>query len=73
MPEKVAEKSLRAALMAGARILVSAFVAFAPKRTGFLAKHFNIRLSIRGEEIAGSAYVGPEGRLTTRIKTAVTP
>jgi HK97 gp10 family phage protein len=63
MPEKVAKKGLRDALKAGGRILVSALMAFAPRQTGFLSEHFDMRLSIRGEDIAGSAYVGPEGKM----------
>jgi len=63
MPEKVAKKGLRDALKAGARVTVSAFMAFAPRLTGFLAEHFDMHLSIRREDIAGSAYVGPQGKM----------
>lgn len=63
MPEKVAKKGLRDALKAGGAIMVSALVAFAPRLTGFLAEHFDMRLSIRGDDIAGSAYVGPQGKM----------
>lgn len=63
LPDKVAKKSLRSALTAGARIILSAFVAFAPRATGFLAAHFDLHLSIRGSDLAGSAYVGPQGKM----------
>jgi HK97 gp10 family phage protein len=77
MPEKVAKKGLRAALRAGGSIMTSAFAAFAPRLTGFLSEHFAMKISVRGDDIAGSAYVGPDGKMdypdddkgTYRVKT----
>jgi HK97 gp10 family phage protein len=63
LPEKVAKKGLRDALKAGGAIMTSAFAAFAPRMTGFLAEHFAMKLSVRREDIAGSAFVGPDGKM----------
>lgn len=71
LPEKVAAKSLKASLRAGAAMIISAFVAFAPRLkeavhgipVGFLAEHFNTKVSMRPADLAGSIYVGPDGKM----------
>jgi HK97 gp10 family phage protein len=63
LPEKVAGKGIRKSLRAGAQIILSAFVAAAPRRTGFLASHFAMRTKMRLKDLAGSAYVGPQGHM----------
>ncbi|VVB52219.1 Bacteriophage HK97-gp10, putative tail-component [uncultured archaeon] len=63
IPRNVAKKGLRAALRAGAVPMREGIVEAAPKDTGFLKEHFGIRLSVKGKDIAGSAFVGPEGHV----------
>lgn len=64
LPAKVAKRGLRAALRAGAKVIVAAMVAMAPKDTGFLSEHFGTKISIRrGDELAGSAFIGPQGHV----------
>lgn len=71
LPTRLADRSLRAALRAGARVILSAFVGFAPRLAarvlgvpvGFLAAHFDIHLSMRDADLAGSAYIGPQGKM----------
>lgn len=60
---KVAKRGLRAALKAGATIIKNAIVSGAPKDTGFLSEHFNIKISIMRNELAGSAFIGPAGKV----------
>lgn len=63
LPRNVAKKGLRSALRAGAMIMKNGFVEGAPKDTGFLSEHFGIRLSMKGQDIQGSAFIGPEGHI----------
>lgn len=63
MPRNVAKKGLRAALRAGAVPMKNGIVEEAPKDTGFLRDHFGVRISVKGKDIAGSAFVGPEGHV----------
>src|SRR5258708_1059276 len=63
LPRNVAKKGLRSALRAGAIIMKNGFVESAPKDTGFMSEHFGIRLSVKGNDIAGAAFVGPEGKI----------
>jgi HK97 gp10 family phage protein len=63
MPEKVMKRGLRQSLKAGALVILDEMLALAPVKTGFLREHFNIHISVRGEDLAGSAYVGPEGKM----------
>jgi HK97 gp10 family phage protein len=58
-----AKAAMKKALRDGALIFQTAMVANAPKDTGFLAKHFNTRLSIKSSELQGSAFVGPQGHV----------
>lgn len=63
LPDKVATKGLRAALKDGAAPVVTAMVAMAPKDTGFLAEHFNVKIKLDRRGIAGSAFIGPAGKI----------
>lgn len=63
IPKKVANKVLREDLQGAADYQKDAMVAAAPYRTGFLSEHFGSRVSIHSGEVAGSAYVGPEGHM----------
>jgi HK97 gp10 family phage protein len=63
LPRNVAKKGLRASLKAGATIMENGFVENAPKDTGFLSEHFGTRLSVKGNDISGAAFIGPEGKI----------
>lgn len=63
MPEKLAKKGLRAALRAGAALFKSAMVSGAPKDTGFLAEHFGVKVKINRDGLAGTVYIGPQGKV----------
>lgn len=63
LPRKVATKGMRAALKDGAEPIREAMVANAPKHTGFLSEHFGTKISIRRDELAGSAFIGPQGKV----------
>lgn len=63
MPEKVAKKGIRAALRAGGNVLRTEIMLLAPKDTGFLAEHFGTKIKMRRDELAGSAFVGPKGKV----------
>lgn len=63
LPAKVAKKGLRAALKRGGLVIRNAMVSLAPKDTGFLAEHFNMKMKIQREELAGSIFIGPAGKM----------
>lgn len=63
LPAKVAKKGLRAALKSGGLAIRDAMVALAPKDTGFLAEHFNMKMKINRDELAGSIFIGPQGKI----------
>ena len=61
--ERAAKVCVGKALRAGATVMRDAIVALAPHSTGFLASHFGIRVSLRRDALAGSAFVGPQGKV----------
>ena len=63
MPKDVARKVLREDLRAAGEYLKQQMVGQAPYRSGFLDEHFDTRVRINGDEISGSAFVGPEGKM----------
>lgn len=63
LPEKVARKNLRAALKAGANVIKAGQMAMAPHDTGFEQEHIDIRTRLRGDELAGTAYIGPNRKI----------
>lgn len=63
LPAKVSKKGLRQALKKGGLIIRDAFVSSAPRDTGFLSEHFNMRMKINREELAGSIFIGPQGKV----------
>lgn len=63
LPVKVARRGLRTTLYRAAQVVVNAIVSLAPKDTHFLSEHFNRRVSIRKDELAGSAFIGPAGKV----------
>jgi HK97 gp10 family phage protein len=59
-----AKAAVKSALLAGGTIFKDAVVANAPKDTGFLEEHFDLKLSFRGSDgTSGTAYVGPQGKV----------
>lgn len=61
-----ARRVTKDALEVGANEFLKAVQREAPKKTGFLASHFNIKFSFRGStdlNPLGHAYVGPNGRM----------
>lgn len=70
--KKVATNIFRVALRKAGRLIVNAFVTNAPRYVGppnkgvpvgFLAEHFGTRTKIIRDGIAGSIFVGPEGKI----------
>lgn len=64
----LAKKILKTSLQEGADPILKEMQREAPKDTGFLDEHFNVKLSIKGKEIAGAAYVGPQGHMDYPLK-----
>ena len=64
-PKEDAKRIVRDALELGSLEFQKAIVQEAPKRTGFMASHFNIKFSFRGSKdgTSGAAFVGPNGRM----------
>jgi HK97 gp10 family phage protein len=55
--------AVRAAVRVGATEVKNQMVSLAPKDTGLLAKHFDIKTKKqRGEDLAVTAFVGPNGK-----------
>jgi HK97 gp10 family phage protein len=63
LPRKAAN-AMRAALRDGAKILQSAIVQEAPKDSGLLSEHIDVRTRVRGGGLSGSAFVGPNSKVT---------
>ena len=63
LPKRVSTRVLRTDLKAAADYLVQETVAAAPEKTGFLASHFDSRVRIKSDAVAGSAFIGPEGKM----------
>src|SRR5208337_3107742 len=63
MADKVAKKGIRAALKSGAQPIQNGMVTLAPHDTGFLAEHFNTKIRIGRDELSGSAFIGPQGKV----------
>jgi HK97 gp10 family phage protein len=62
LPQKVAKKDLRSVLRAGANVFKKDMVNTAPKDSGFLSEHINVTTRLRSDELAGSAFVGPNNK-----------
>lgn len=63
LPQKVAKKGIRKALAAGGNLFKASMVALAPKRTGFLSEHFGVKVKMNRNELAGTAFIGPQGKM----------
>ena len=66
---KRAKQILKDALFAAAQVIKNEMMTLAPRRTGFLAEHIDVKLSARGGELAASAFIGPNGRVMYREQT----
>ena len=62
MPKDVARRALRGGLKAGSEIVRQRMVENAPKASGFLSEHFNVKVRIRSNELVGTAHIGPAGK-----------
>ena len=64
IPKFVARKGIRKSLALGGSIMRYALWMMAPRDTGFLAEHFDVKLrQMRGDIYAGSAFIGPQGKM----------
>lgn len=63
MVEKLAKKGVRDALKAGAAPIQESMITLAPKNTGFLAEHFSTKVKMMRDALAGSAFIGPQGKM----------
>lgn len=63
LPAKLSKRGLRVALKKAGLLMRNAMVSMAPKDTGFLAEHFNMKMKIQREELAGSIFIGPAGKV----------
>jgi HK97 gp10 family phage protein len=62
IPKKAAS-AMRGALRDGAAIIQSAIVQEAPKDTGLLAEHIDVKTRVRGAGLTGSAFIGPGSKV----------
>jgi HK97 gp10 family phage protein len=62
LPTKLARRGIRQALRAGADVIRSAMVANAPKDSGFLEEHIDVKTRLKSDLLAGSAFIGPNGK-----------
>lgn len=64
-PKADAKRIVRDGLELGSLAFKQAIMQEAPKRTGFMASHFNVKFSFRGstDGTSGAAFVGPDGRM----------
>jgi HK97 gp10 family phage protein len=53
---------MRSGLRSGAKIIQNAIVQEAPKNTGFLSEHVDIKTRVSGSGLKGSAFIGPNSR-----------
>lgn len=63
LPLKVAKRGLRKALQNGGAQIQAGMVTLAPKDTGFMAEHFGVKIKIDRDQISGSAFIGPQGKV----------
>lgn len=63
MPKDVAKKIIRSTLKEAGEEMRESMAAAAPKESGFLSQHFNVKLRISGDDIMGTAFIGPAGKM----------
>jgi HK97 gp10 family phage protein len=59
---KKAKAAVRSGLRAGALVIKKAVFAEAPKDSGFLSEHIDVKMRVRGNDLTGSAFVGPNAK-----------
>jgi HK97 gp10 family phage protein len=62
-PAKLGKKSLKDAVKAGCNVIRNSIIQFAPKRSGFLAKHFGSKVRLYNGVLAASGFIGPQGKM----------
>ena len=60
---KVARQGLRKALKSGASPIQEGMAVLAPKDTGLMSENFNTKIRIGRDELSGSAFIGPNGKI----------
>lgn len=63
MPEKVAKRAIRSALKRAAGIVRQKIVDMAPRKTGFLSGHFDIKIRQFRGFLAAVAHIGPNSKI----------
>jgi HK97 gp10 family phage protein len=63
LPLEVSRKVVRGSLKEGAEEMREGMHKNAPKDSGFLSEHFNVKVRVSTDEIAGSAFIGPAGKM----------
>lgn len=63
MPRDVSRKILRNDLKDSGEYMRQEMSANAPYASGFLSEHFDSKVKIKSDELAGSAFVGPMGKM----------
>jgi HK97 gp10 family phage protein len=63
LPKEIGEKVIKKTLSEQGNVVAKAFAAAAPYDTGFLSKHFNVKITMLKGYIAGTAYIGPAGKI----------
>jgi HK97 gp10 family phage protein len=63
LPEKVAKRGLRQSLRAGGSVIKDGMISGAPQESGFLSEHIDVKTRLRADELAGSAFIGPNGKM----------
>jgi HK97 gp10 family phage protein len=63
LPKLVAAKVLKDSLLAAGNVIRDEMAARAPKDSGLLSEHFNVKLKVEKQGIAATAFVGPDGTI----------
>lgn len=63
LPRDFARKGLRQALRAGGDVMEEGFAQEAPEHTGFLREHFNQKTRLKSDDLAGTVFIGPAGKV----------
>lgn len=63
LPQKLSTKIMRGGLQKAGEIVRLAMVGLAPRDTGFLSEHFDVKTRIASKEVQGSAFIGPQGKM----------
>jgi len=59
LPQNVARRILRVTVRRVGEQLRADMEDMAPKKTGFLAEHYNVKVSLKNGALAATAYIGP--------------